>query len=33
MKEWFSAKEIADLHLPSLPCSERNIQLKSKREN
>lgn len=33
MKEWFTAKELAEFKLPTLPSTERNIQLKSKREN
>ena len=32
MKEWFTAKELAEFKLPTLPSTERNIQLKSKRD-
>lgn len=32
MKEWFTAKELAEFNLPTLPSTERNIQLKSKRD-
>lgn len=32
MKEWFTAKELAEFKLPTLPSTERNVQLKSKRD-
>lgn len=33
MKEWFTAREIAELGLPGLPTSERAVQLRAVREN
>lgn len=33
MKEWFSAKELAEFNLPTLPNTERGVQTKAAREN
>lgn len=33
MKEWFSAKELADLNLPDIPSAKKNILALAKRQN
>ena len=33
MKEWFTAKELAEFELPTLPNTERGVQTKASRCN